>query len=290
MAADRLVVGEVFEQKGISFTFSNLKNLASSDITYPEFLACVSQRLLLKQYAAQTMDAGNFLCPMSRTSDVFNKNKESFKSGINDLFLKPLTLSIINSQTSQNKVTKGEQIEAATEFVKWYDSMWFNRLKSEEFLNSMVDVFKFAEVPDVKQSSGDWKKLAELFSGVNENSFFNIIEVDSKVFINNASSIEPKWFDKILSNINGFMEMTGSVNLSAFDRIISDEDLILPTTSAFMISTAYGIEEIEEKKKMYNAPLDPYNMFQIFEGTAMSHLLKLNQFTFTLYNYFKILL
>lgn len=290
MATDRLPVGDVFEQKGISFTFSNLKNLSSSDITYPEFLACVAQRLLLKQYAAQTMDANNFLCPMSRTSDVFNKNKESFKSGINDLFLKPMTLSVINSQTSQNKITKGEQIKVATEFVKWYDSMWFNRLKSEELLNNMANAFKFSEAPAVKNSTDDWKKLAELFKNVGEKSFFDIINMDSRVFINKAGSIEAKWFNGILSDINRFMEMTGSVNLSAFDGMISDEELILPTTSAFMISTLYGIEEVEDRKKYYNAPLDPYNMFHIFEGTSMSYLLKLNQFTFTLYNYFKILL
>ena len=263
-------VGEVFETSGITFTFSNLKNLVSSDITYGQFLACVAQRLLLKQYAAQTMDANNFLCPMSKTSEIFNENKEDFKTGINELFLKPMTLSVINSQTSQNKVTKDEQTKVATEFVKWYDDVWFNRLKSEEMLVNLGRMFDESEV--------------------NENVLFDEIGIDSRVFINKFSSVSPTWFENILEEIHKFMKITGNVDLPSFEKLVSDEKLILPTTSAFMMSTLHGIQEIEDRKKKYNSPLDPYNMFFIFEGTSMSHLLKMNQFMFTLYNYFKILL
>lgn len=283
-------VGEVFETSGVTFTFSNLKNLVSSDITYGQFLACVAQRLLLKQYAAQTMDANNFLCPMSKTSEIFNENKEDFKTGINELFLKPMTLSVINSQTSQNKVTKDEQTKVATEFVKWYDDVWFNRLKSEEMLVNLGRMFDEPEVPEVKNSLDDWKKLSVLFSEVNENVLFDEIGIDSRVFINKFSSVSPTWFENILEEIHKFMKITGNVDLPSFEKLVSDEKLILPTTSAFMMSTLHGIQEIEDRKKKYNAPLDPYNMFFIFEGTSMSHLLKMNQFMFTLYNYFKILL
>jgi hypothetical protein len=86
------------------------------------------------------------------------------------------------------------------------------------------------------------------------------------------------------------MKLTGSVELPALKTLASNEDLIVPTTSSFMLSTLYGIEEIEDRKKKYNAPLDPYNMFYIFKGTSISNLMKMNQFMFTLYNYFKILL
>lgn len=290
MEKDQQPVGELFQGMGITFTFSNLKNLASSNITYPQFLACVTQRLVLKQYAAQTMDTNNFLCPMSRTSDIFNKNKASFETGINDLFLKKSTLSVINSQTSKNRVTRDEQTVAANEFVKWYDSMWFNRLKSENFLQRLERAFNASELPEIDDDLNDWEKLAKMFEAVNDNAFFNNINIDSQVFINNADNIPPKWFEDILSDIDRFMKMTGTVDIPAFKNLITSQDLILPTTSSFMISTVYGIEEVEDRKKQYNAPLDPYNMFYIFRESSMSHILKMNQFTFTLYNYFKILL
>jgi hypothetical protein len=227
---------------------------------------------------------------MSRTSEIFNKNKASFSAGINDLFLKPMTLSIINSQTSKNKVTKEEQVNVAIEFVKWYDSTWFNRLKSEEFLKRIVDAFSSAVPPKVEGNLDDWEILSKLYGGVNDGDFFDAINIDSKVFINNADSIQPKWFDGILDSSYEFMKLTGNVDLSAFNALISNEELIVPTTSSFMLSTLYGIEEVEDRKKKYNAPLDPYNMFYIFKGTSISNLLKMNQFMFTLYNYFKILL
>lgn len=290
MNSDQERVGEVFETLGITFTFSNLKNLVSSDITYTEFLACVAQRILLKQYAAQTMDANNFLCPMSKTSEIFNENKESFKAGINELFLKPMTLSVINSQTSKNKITKDDQIKVATEFVKWYDDAWFNRLKSEKMLVNLRRMFEGSEVPEVKNSFDDWKKLSVMFSAVNEDVMFNEMGIDGRLLINNLGSPSPTLFENVLEDILKFIETTGNIDLPFFEKLVSDEKLILPTTSAFMMSTLNGIEEIEDRKKRYNAPLDPYNMFFIFDGNSMSHLLKMNQLLFTLYNYFKILL
>jgi hypothetical protein len=290
MKGDEKNISVLFDEMGIEFRFSNLRNLASSNITYPQFLACVSQRILLKQYAAQTMDASNLLSPMSRTSEIFDKNKASFSSGINNLFLKPMTLSVINSQTSKNKITKEEQVKAAYEFVKWYDDRWFNRLKSDDFLNSLVSVFDGSKIQSIQEASDDWEILSELYSSVDENVVFDQFEIDSKVFINNPGNIEPKWFNDVLSNMMKFMKLSGDIDLSSLNGMIKDEDLIVPTTSSFMLSTLYGIEEIEGRKKIYNAPLDPYNMFYIFRGTSMSSLLKMNQMVFTMYNYFKILL
>lgn len=290
MKGDEKNISVLFDEMGIEFRFSNLRNLASSNITYPQFLACVSQRILLKQYAAQTMDASNLLSPMSRTSEIFDKNKASFSSGINNLFLKPMTLSVINSQTSKNKITKEEQVKAAYEFVKWYDDRWFNRLKSDDFLNSLVSVFDGSKIQSIQEASDDWEILSELYSSVDENVVFDQFEIDSKVFINNPGNIEPKWFNDVLSNMMKFMKLSGDIDLSSLNGMIKDEDLIVPTISSFMLSTLYGIEEIEGRKKIYNAPLDPYNMFYIFRGTSMSSLLKMNQMVFTMYNYFKILL
>lgn len=290
MANDLPLASEVLQDIGVKFSFPNLRNLSQSDITYPEFLACVSQRLLLKQYTAQTMDVRNLLCQKSTTSDVFNKNKEGFRSGINELFLKNQTLSVINSQASKNKVTKGEQEKVALEFVKWYDSMWFNRLKSEKMLDGLLDAFSDAEPPTKAQGSDDWETLRTIYTNVKDDSVFDSIGIDSKIFVNRGENIQPQWFDSILSDLQKFMEMTGTVDIPAFENLISDEDLIVPTTSAFMISTIYGIEEIEDRKKRYNAPFDPYNMFYTFRETSMAHLLRANQFMFTLYNYFKILL
>lgn len=287
---DEKTVREVLDERDIQFSFPNLKNLSDSNITYPQFLACAAQRILLKQYTAQTMDPKNILCPMSRTADVFNKNKKSFSTGIDELFLKPMTLSVINSQTSKNKVTKDEQSKAAVELVKWYSSFWFNRLKSEEMLNSLEKIFVGAEAPEVKGGSGDWDVLRQLYSSVNDDVLFNETGIDSKVFINRGESMDPKWFSEILTSVHRFMEMAGKADLPLFEGIASDEDLLVPTTSAFMVSTLYGVEEIEDRTKRYNAPLDPYNLFYTFKDTSMSHLMKMNQFLFTTYNYFKILL
>lgn len=290
MASDGPNVGQVFQEGGIQFSFSNLVNLSESEITYPQFLACVAQRLLLKQYAAQMMDPNNVLCPISRTQDIFNKNKASFSTGINNLFMKPSTLAVINSQTSKNKVTENEQSEASMEFVKWYESRWFARLKSEELLKSLEDAFAKSSLKGVSSGDGDWETLSMMYSMPNESDLFEELGIDSKIFINNADSIEPRWFEDSLGSIMKFMELTGKVDLQSFSGFVSDGNLIVPTTSAFLLSTLYGIEEIEGKKKRYNAPLDPYNMFNTFKGTNMSYLLKMNQFVFTLYNYMKILL
>jgi len=282
-------VASTLSERGISFSFSNLKNLYESDITYSQFLGCVSQRLLLKQYAAQEMDLSNILCPISRTKEIFDRNKASFSSGLNNLFLKQITLPVINAQSSKNKFNKEFQAEAAIEFVKWYDERWFSVLKSEEFLLGLCELFEEASVDNVSKSSDDWKTLAGLYSNIDSGDMLNDMGIDSKVFINKSESFDPDWFNGILSSIVDFINRGDDINLPAFTSFVRSEDLILPTVSSFMESTLVGIENIEAKRKSYNAPLDPYNMFYIFRGTSMGQLLKLNQLLFTLYNYMKIL-
>lgn len=280
---------KVLADKGINFSFPNLKNLSNSDITYPEFLGCVAQRLLLKQYAAQVIDTSNILCPTSRTSEIFDKTKEGFSKGLNNLFLKKSTLSVINAQSSKNKINKEVQTAAAIEFVKWYDEYWFNSLKSERFLTSLCQLFEDASIGDVKEESNDWKVLAKLYATVDPGSMLNDIGIDSKVFINTSSNITPVWFDNILSSLVDFIDMGTKKELPEFSSLVDNEELLLPTMSAYMESTIIGIEDIETGKKSYGAPLDPYNMFRTFGGTSMGQLLKLNQMVFTLYNYMKIL-
>jgi hypothetical protein len=290
MENDVQYVGELFRGAGISFTFPNLKNLSSSKITYPQFLACVAQRLLLKQYTAQVLDSKNLLCPMSRTSEIFNENKDSFNTGLNNLFLKSTTLSIINSQTSKNKVTKDEQSSAAEQFVKWYSSYWFDRLKSEEMLTNLETVFTGAEIPSMKPESNDWQILRRLYENAKEDEFFDMIGMESVAFINDADSIKANSFSDVLEASYKFMELSGTVDTPKFEGFASSGDLIVPTTSAFMLSTIHGINEIEARKKSYIPPFDSYNMFYTFRGTSMSNLLKMNQMLFTTYNYMKILL
>jgi hypothetical protein len=290
MEKDVQYVGEMFRSSGISFTFPNLKNLSSSKITYPQFLACVAQRLLLKQYTAQVLDSKNLLCPMSRTSEIFNENKESFNLGLNNLFLKSTTLVIINSQSSKNKVTKDDQSSAAEQFVKWYSSYWFDRLKSEEMLENLEAVFADAEIPSTKPGSNDWQTLRILYDNVKGDDFFDMIGMESVAFINDAGSISVRTFSDVLEACYKFMELSGSVDTPKFEDFASSGDLVLPTTSAFMLSTVKGINEIEDKKKSYIPPFDSYNMFYTFRGTSMSNLLRMNQMLFTAYNYMKILL
>lgn len=282
-------VATTLSERGISFSFSNLKNLYESDITYQQFLGCVAQRLLLKQYAAQEMDLNNILCPISRTSEIFDKNKASFSSGLNNLFLKELTLSVINAQSSKNKFDKSFQSNAAVQFIKWYDDVWFKVLRSEKFLLGLCDLFEDSTPGDAEDFNNDWETLASLYSKVNSGELLNDMGVDSRVFINKMDSISPDWFSDILSSLVDFIELGDEISLSDFNTFVSNEGLILPTVSAFMQSTLVGIQDIESKKKSYNAPLDPYNMFYIFRGTSMGQLLKLNQLLFTLYNYMKIL-
>jgi hypothetical protein len=279
----------VLSGRGISFSFSNLKNLYESDITYQQFLGCVAQRLLLKQYAAQEMDLSNILCPISRTKEIFDENKNSFSLGLNNLFLKQLTLSLINAQSSKNKFNKEFQAESAIEFIKWYDNKWFNTLKSEDFLLALCELFRDAKLTNVNEGDNDWQTLAILYSNVDSSDMLNDMGIDSKVFINKTESIDTDWFNGILSSIVDFINLGEELKLSSFSSFVKLEDLILPTTSSFMESTLVGIEAIEAKKKSYNAPLDPYNMFYIFKDTSMGQLLKLNQLLFTLYNYMKIL-
>lgn len=287
---EQVSLKDQFDQAGIKFTFSNLKNLASSDITYPQFLACVAQRILLKQYVAQTMDMNNFLCPMSRTSEIFDKQKASFRAGIDGLFLKKTTLSTINSQSSQNKVTKDEQEKAALEFVSWHDDFWFNRLKSQEFLRELEQVFEGSEMPEIDSNGDDWMKLRQMYSKTDASRFIEKIDLPESLFTSNADGIQPEWCKNVLASTKLFMEMTGDVEMPKFESLVTDEDVLVPTTSAFVASTLLGIQEIEEKKKRYSAPLDAYNMFNTFSGTGMQPLLKINQIMFTVYNYFKILL
>lgn len=290
MANESEYVGKLFKDAGISFTFPNLKNLSESNITYSQFLACVAQRLLLKQYTAHSMDSRNLLCSMKTASEIFDRNKESFGVGLSNLFLKNTTLSMINSQSSKNKVSKQDQSLAAEELVKWYASFWFERLKSEEMLESLEKLFEDAEVPLLKSYSGDWDVLRIMYESAKGTDFFDMVGIDSQVFINNADSIKYDLFDGILEGCYRFMSLSGSVETPRFKDLCSKEDLMVSTTSAFMLSTIYGINEIEDKKKRYTSPLDPYNMFNIFKDTSMSGPLRMNQMLFTTYNYFKILL
>jgi hypothetical protein len=227
---------------------------------------------------------------MSRTSEIFNENKDSFNTGLNNLFLKSTTLSIINSQTSKNKVTKDEQSSAAEQFVKWYSSYWFDRLKSEEMLTNLETVFTGAEIPSMKPESNDWQILRRLYENVKEDEFFDMIGMESVAFINDADSIKANSFSEVLEASYKFMELSGTVDTPKFEGFASSGDLIVPTTSAFMLSTIQGINEIEARKKSYIPPFDSYNMFYTFRGTSMSNLLKMNQMLFTTYNYMKILL
>jgi len=283
-------VKEIFRDGSISFTFPNLKNLAESDITYSQFLACVAQRLLLKQYAAQTIDLDNFICPMSRSSEVFNEIKGDFNVGIKNLFLKRSTIETINLQSSKNKVTEKEQQNAAKQFVTWYDKFWFERLKSQEMLESLEEVFRNPGIPEMKSGSDDWQTLRNIFSSTGYGAFFNMTQAEKETFVNKAEDIPVDWLDGILNSVNKFIELSGETNLKDFESVCNKGNLIAPTFSSFVISTLYGIEEVEKRKKKYTAPLDPYNMFHTFNDTSMSPLLKMNQLVFTTYNYFKILL
>lgn len=283
-------VKEIFKDGSISFTFPNLKNLAESDITYSQFLACVAQRLLIKQYAAQTIDLDNFICPMSRSSDVFNEIKGDFNVGIKNLFLKRGTLETINLQSSKNAITAKDQEKAAKQFVTWYDKFWFERLKSQEMLESLEEIFRNPGIPEMKSGSNDWQTLRNIFSSTGYGAFFDMIQAEKELFINKTEDIPVNWLDGILNSVNKFIELSGETNLKDFESVCSQGSLIAPTVSSFVLSTFYGIEEVEERKKKYTAPLDPYNMFHTFNNTSMSPLLKMNQLVFTTYNYFKILL
>lgn len=283
-------VGQIFQRNGIEFVFPNLKNLAASKITYPQFLACVAQRLLLKQYSANVMDTKNIMCSQKKVTEIFDENKDSFSSGINNLFLKPTTLSMINLQASKNKITKKEQSEAAAEIVKWYESFWFDRLKSEEMLETLENLFSDAQVPQIKSVSGDWEILKELYGSYEGKDFFDMIGSNSQIFINTYDSIPAQTFDDILESCYKFMKFSGSVDIPRFKDIASKGDLIVATTSAFMLSTISGINEVENKQKNYISMFEPYNMFRLLSGTSMSNILKMNQMLFTTYKYFKILL
>lgn len=283
-------LGELFKENGIKFTFPNLKNLSTSGITYPQFIACVAQRLLLKQYAAQAIDLDNFLCPMSRTSEIFKNNRGEFSSGLEELVLRKSTLKVINAQSSDNNITQEIQEKTAKEFVKWYEKNWFNVLKSENMLMSLGSIFKTATISETRPSSGDWGILESLFSDLDIRDFLVVTKTEDDIFDNDPNEISVKTFDEILSSIRDFIGM-GEDNLpTTFNNLCGDEKLISPTVSSFMISTLIGIQEIEERKKKYTPPLEPYNMFYMFRNTAMSPLLKMNQLVFTTYNYFKILL
>lgn len=282
-------IKEVVRDNNIKFTFPNLKNLSESDITYSEFLACVAQRLLLKQYSAQTMDLDNFLCPMSRTTETFNRIKKEYNVGIDSLFLKKGTIKTINSQSSDNRITEEEQERAAIEFVKWYEKYWFEKLKSTEMLESLEFIFKDSVPSEIETQSGDWETLSSMFYSSNPNAFFQMIDAGKEIFMNKPEEMPAKWFNDILDSVNRFIDLTGNNSLDDFDVMCKDGKLIAPTVSSFVLSTLYGIGEIEERRKKYTAPLEPYNMFYILRDGLMSPMLKMNQLVFTTYNYFKIL-
>jgi hypothetical protein len=280
---------QLLDEHGIEFNFSNLKNLGESEISYSQFLAFVAQRLLLKQYSAQAVDESNMLCFVSRASEIFNNNKSFFGGELKNLALKKKDLSIINAQLSGNKITEKEQENTAKEFVKWYESSWFDRLKSEDFVTNLDQLFRDHEIPTIKESNNDWKTLSLMYKSVDEENFFDKLGIDSKVFINESDSASPDWFNDVIEDCYKFIELTGTTNLSYLKTLISKQSLICPTTSAFMISTMVGIEEVESGKKRYVSPFETYGLFRIFKDTSMGHLLVMNQFVFTLYNYFKIL-
>ena len=280
---------DLFSSLGIEFNFPNLKGISQSEITYPQFLAIVTQRVMLKQYSAQSVDSKNLLCPIIRVKSVFDENKTKFSDSLKSIELEKKYISLINSQTSKNKITEEFQSSVAGEFVEWYEKNWFNRLKSEEFLNLLVNSFADAKLDKIKEGD-DWEKLYQMYSQIDTSKWLEGLEFDTRIFINSAKNADPKWFDDSLRMILHFIEFTGNVELSEFNRLILNEDLIAPTLSSFMISTLMGIEELEEDKTSYNSPFDTYNLFSKFKGTAPGQLMKVNQYLFTIYKYFKIIL
>ena len=279
----------LFSDNGIQFQFSNLKNLSESQITYSQFLSLVAQRLLLKQYSAQAVDEDNLLCYTSNASDTFNNNKKFFGNSLKNLVLKRKHVSMINAQTSKNKITQELQEGAAAQFIKWYESNWFNRLKSEDFSVSLEKLFDGSEPPIVESTNSDWKTLFELYKNVDENEFFERLEIEDRLFINGPDSVSPDWFYDVMEDCYKFMKLTGNIDMGSFEGLIINQQMITPTVSAFMISTMMGIDEIENGTKKFKSPYETYSLFRIFRGTSMGYLLRMNQFVFTLYNYFKML-
>lgn len=280
---------DLFSSMKIEFTFPTVKSILNADLTYPQFLGVIAQRIILKQYAAQVVDTKNVLCPIIRVSSIFDENKMKFSDSLKNIKLEKDYVSLINAQTSKNRITKEFQSSVAGEFIRWYEKNWFNRLRSEQFLKELTDSFENATLSEIKETD-DWKKLYQMFSQVDTSKWLEDHNFDTRVFLNLEKDIDPKWFDTSLKSCMNYINLTGDVNLSEFERLIINEDLITPTVSSFMLSTLLGIEEIEEEKMKYAAPLDTYNLFSVFKGSVMGQLLKGNQFLFTLYKYFKIIL
>lgn len=282
-------VKDLFSSMKIDFTFPTVKSIINADLTYPQFLAVIAQRVLLKQYAAQAVDTKNVMCPMIRVSGIFDENKLKFSESLKNIKLEKDYVSLINAQTSKNKITKEFQSSVADEFIRWYEKNWFNRLRSEVFLMQLTESFSEANLSEIKETD-DWKKLYQMFSQIDTSKWLEDHNFDTRVFLNLEKDIDPKWFDTSLKGCMNYIDLTGDANLSEFERLIINEDLITPTVSSFMMSTLIGIEEVEEDRMKYNAPLDTYNLFSVFKGTVLGQLLKGNQFLFTLYKYFKIVL
>jgi len=289
MAEETKSLRDLFKEREISFDFSNLKNLADSQITYPQFLALVAQRILLKQYSAQVLDDSNMLCYFSRASEIFNDNKSFFGQNLKNLVLKRSHIAIINAQVSGNKVTEDEQRDVAEEFTRWYESSWFYRLKSEDFSVNLEKLFEDSFPPSIERSSSDWNILSQLYKAVDEDEFFERLNIDSKILINRPNSVSPDWFYEIMEDCLKFMNLTGEVDVSSFKSLITKQSFISPTIVAYMTSTMMGIDELEYGTKKYNSPFETYGLFRLFKNTSMGYLLRMNQFVFTLYNYFKII-
>jgi len=281
-------VKDLFSSLGIEFSFPNLKNIAESSVTYPQFLGIVAQRILLKQYAAQSVDTKNLLSPFIRVSSLFDENKTKFSESLKEIKLEKGYISLINSQTSRNKLSKDDQSAVAQSFISWYEKNWFTRLKSEALLNSLVKSFSDADLKEIS-GGGDWEKLYQIYSQIDTSDWLESVGFDTKIFINDSKAVDPKWFGDSIKTCIQFMELSGGVSIQGLDSFILNEDLITPTVSSFMISTLIGIEEIENGKMKYNPPFDTYELFSVFKSSVPGQLMKANQFLFTLYKYFKII-
>jgi hypothetical protein len=276
---------------GVEFSFPRLSQLSKSGCTTKEFLAYSSQRILLKHcfnFFADIAQKKNFLCQSSQVLENLPR------MGLNKTQEKKLVLEAIIKKEAGEDVPLDDMKKQAKEFCDWFETEWFESLRSDRTSMFLTNVFGSSDVEysDKKLDSGvkeDWKKLAFLFGLADRSELNSKLEdrgIDTACLTNNSSDFDKDLTKDALEGVLSFCRRA-SKNVPSTSLFTELGDISSQISGAYYTTTIQNIERIASGKKTAEAPYESYSLFKDFDSTFMESLMKLNAMTFSTYSMFK---
>lgn len=274
----------------VKFSMKRISAVVNSGCTAHQFLAYCSQRFLLKHSANFILDITtdrNSFCPVGDRDNSVDRNLSTILSSTGkeskkdlDQFIKDLTL---------NDDDKKEMKQAADDFCNWFESSWFDSMKSNDAYDLISNLYKNSGIKEEKGkidvTSDDWKKLSSLFSLVDASDVRKALEtrgIDTFCLTNKSSEI---YEDSSEDSLKGIVKFCKRIS----DSLVGDtkrlEKIPSELIAAYYRTALASIEEMKNQKRPL--PYKSYSLLGVFDGTCMDALFKLNILVFATYSMMK---